>query len=79
MKTRKSQANSLMTDVQIAPTDRKRMADDLLAANAITLDMHAVILQGSAAHISHERAGSVVDSNDASRAERGTVGARGIW
>lgn len=58
---------------------RKRMADDLLAANAITLDAHAVILQGSAARMSHERAGSVVDSNDASRIERGTVGARGYW
>lgn len=58
---------------------RKRMADDLLAANAITLEAHAIILQGSAARFNCERASSVVDSNDASRTERGTVGARGCW
>ena len=58
---------------------RSQMADELLAANAISLETHAMILQGSTARLSHERAGIVVDSNDASQMERGTVGARGIW
>lgn len=58
---------------------RSEMADSLLAADAISLETHAMILKGSAARLSCERAGSVVDSNDASQIERGTVGARGIW